>query len=281
MSSAATRGRGRIRSSEDRRSLTEIANFHGTDKGTVGPSADWPAHNYTDIYEAYLSPYRNRDIRVLEIGLGVPGEAWTAKIAHGRNLRGGGSLKMWYDYFPRGRIYGVDINPAAHLDNDRIATYVVDQGDPVALNAFLWSLGRVTFDIIVDDGSHRPDHQQLSLGVLFRRLRPGGLYFIEDLLKNGKGDGKTGRMAVDSVLNTRRVLRKFRMHGQFDTPHGLVNEDYLARHIDCLNFHVPGRRAPGGHETLVAIRKKCSPLLRSALNSNVSHRILQRRGPHH
>ena len=34
------------------KSLTAIANHRGTDKGTVGPSLSWPAHNHTEIYEA-------------------------------------------------------------------------------------------------------------------------------------------------------------------------------------------------------------------------------------
>lgn len=240
----------------DTRSLTEIANEHGTDKGTVGPSPSWRTHNYTDVYEAYLSSLRLDEISLLEIGLGVPGAAWEAKIAHGRNPRGGASLRTWYDYFPKAHVYGLDINSGAHLDNDRISTFVVDQGDPAALRGFLEAVGDVTFDVIVDDGSHRPDHQQVSLGVLFPRLRSGGVYFVEDLLKNGKGDENNNpRMSVDTVLNTRRLLKGFRADGRFESPHALVDEDYLAQHIDHINFHVPRRRGPSP-ESLCAIRKR-------------------------
>jgi len=236
-------------------SLTAIANTHGTDKGTIGPSETWRAHNYTDVYEAYLCKKRNQPIKLLEIGLGVKGEAWQANIVHGRNTVGGASLKMWYDYFPRARIYGVDINPASHIDNDRITTYIVDQGDVDALNGFLESIGNVKFDVIVDDGSHRPDHQQVSLGVLFPRLAPGGFYFIEDLLRNGKGDGKTSRSAVDTVVNTRRLLKGFQRDGFFEQPNALVNEAYLKRHIEFINFHVPRQSGRQNTEALCAIGK--------------------------
>lgn len=221
------------------RSLTEIANSHGTDKGTVGPSRHWRAHNYTDVYDAYLSPLRDREITLLEIGLGVTGAAWEAKIAHGRNVAGGASMRTWSEYFPHGRILGIDINPAAFLDSDRITTYVVDQGDAVALDAFLASVGDLLFDVVVDDGSHRPDHQQVSLGRLFPRLRPGGLSFIEDLLENGKGDGRHHRSAADSVVNTRRLLKGFQAGQGFVGPHALGDEDHLAQHIDHVSFHVP------------------------------------------
>ena len=63
------------------KSLTELANQYGTDKGTVGPVRTWSAHNYTDIYEAYLERYRLSTLTILEIGLGVTGDRWKARDA--------------------------------------------------------------------------------------------------------------------------------------------------------------------------------------------------------
>ena len=110
-----------------RESLTELANRHASDKGTKGPSQTWPVHNYTDVYEAYLHEFRDKEVSLLEIGLGVSGKQWHSAIVHGRNT-GGASLKMWYDYFPKARIYGLDVNPCPELDNDRIKTFVGHQG---------------------------------------------------------------------------------------------------------------------------------------------------------
>ena len=36
-------------------------------------------------------------------------------------------------------------------------------------------------DIIIDDGSHVISHQQISLGFLFKYIKKGGQYWIEDL----------------------------------------------------------------------------------------------------
>ena len=118
-------------------SLTEVANRHGTDKGTIGPSHAWGAWNYTDVYEGYFEPYRSADISILEIGLGVTGDRWAAKIVHGRNVGGGASIKLWRDYFPRATVYGIDVNPAPYLDDDRTHTFVADQGDADQLQAFM------------------------------------------------------------------------------------------------------------------------------------------------
>lgn len=220
------------------KTLTELANYHGTDKGTIGPSTEWGAQNYTDIYQSYLESYRAKPVSILEIGLGVLGDRWEARIVHGRN-EGGASLKMWYDYFPKGRILGVDVNACPHLDNDRIGTFVADQGKVAELQSVIDAAEGTEFDVIIDDGSHRPDHQQISLGFLFKFLKSGGLYFIEDLMPNGLGDNASGRNACDSVLNTYSVLKKFREGGTFAEPHALIDADYLTQHIEYLNFHAP------------------------------------------
>lgn len=221
------------------KSLTELANQYGTDKGTVGPVRTWGAHNYTDIYEAYLERYRLSALTILEIGLGVTGDRWKAQIATGRNAAGGASLRMWYDYFPNAMIYGIDINDGSYLNNDRINVFIADQGRVEDLEAFVKASGVAEFDIVIDDGSHRPDHQQVSLSFFFKLLRSGGLYFIEDLRNNGIGDGATIRGNVSRVQNTRRVLKNFAEYGAFLEPHALLDTSYLEQHIDYMRFHVP------------------------------------------
>ncbi len=49
------------------RHLTDLANHHGSDKGTEGPSPDWAPHKYTDVYEAYLGHLRQMPLNVLEV----------------------------------------------------------------------------------------------------------------------------------------------------------------------------------------------------------------------
>jgi hypothetical protein len=245
-------------------SLTDLANLYGSDKGTVGPAPEWRPHNYTDIYEAYLGDIRNSEVAILEIGLGVVGPRCEVAIVCGRNT-GGASLKMWRDFFPNGKIVGIDINPCSYLDNERVRTYVVDQGSDAELTRFVDALGGMTFDVIVDDGSHRPDHQQIAFGILFKTLKAGGLYFVEDLLSNGLGDAPSERSSCDAVLNTRAVLKGFKRNGCFPEPNALGDTGYLAAHIGHLAFHAPRFCLDDGQlrylpetEFLCAIRKKRS-----------------------
>jgi hypothetical protein len=223
-------------------SLTEIANQEGTDKGTDGPAQAWQGHNYTDVYDAYLSRLRDESITLLEIGLGVDGPNWKANIAQGRNAQGGASMRMWYRYFSRARILGADVNPAEFLDNDRIRTGIVDQGDPEQLRGFLAQAGVERVDVIIDDGSHRPDHQQITLTTLLPYLVSGGMYFVEDLMSNGLGDGTADRFTAEHVLNTRRVLRAFVTEGVFAEPNALGDQgdqSAVGAAIDSIVFHCP------------------------------------------
>ena len=49
---------------EDRPSLSDLATVYGSDKG---PSK----HRYTELYDMLFRPFRDADIRFLEMGLGV------------------------------------------------------------------------------------------------------------------------------------------------------------------------------------------------------------------
>jgi hypothetical protein len=243
-------------------SLTELANHHGSDKGTIGPTPEWLPHNYTDVYEAYLGSMREAPVTLL--ALGVAGEN---RVAGGNT--GGASVKMWRDFFARGRIYGIDVNECSFLDDERVTTFVADQGNVDELAAVLDMIEEPFFDLIVDDGSHRPDHQQISLSFLWDHLKPGGLYFIENLMGNGDGDGKATRMGSKDVLNTRGVLKEFGRTGEFPEPNALMEPVRWSGEVESIHFHVPRvRRAGGpngkaiafepGSESLCAVRKRAA-----------------------
>lgn len=217
--------------------LGEIADRYFCDKGRRGPSARWSANNYVDVYQAYLHHRREEPISLLEIGLGVAGPNWDAKIVHGDNS-GGASMKMWSEYLPNATITGIDINPAPHLNTDRIATYCVDQGSKESLRAFLKQHPDPMFDVIIDDGSHRADHQQVSLEALFPQLKPGGLYFIEDLNDFGYGGRAGGPHATPDTISTRDFFKRYTRTGEIAEPNAFESTDFLSSVADIM-FHSP------------------------------------------
>lgn len=129
-----------------------------------GRQADKWVH-YLDAYDRHLARYRGQAVRLLEIG-----------VSHG------GSLQLWRKYFgPEATIYGVDIDQrCAVIDSDAdIAVRIGSQDDPDFLRSVVAEMGGV--DIVIDDGSHLPRHQEVSFDALFPLLADGGLYVVEDL----------------------------------------------------------------------------------------------------
>lgn len=148
--------------------LAEIFQKTGTDKL-------W-RHGYHHYYEKELAPYRDIDgLRILEIG-----------------ADSGISLGAWMDYFKnpesvQGVAYKVDANAAKKKACEimpdaceRLQIYSLDQSDVNAL-ANMVQQNPAGWDIIIDDGSHLPQHQLISFQRLWPNIRPGGLYVIEDI----------------------------------------------------------------------------------------------------
>ena len=85
---------------------------------------------------------------------------------------------MWRTYFPRARIYGIDMYDKTSHDERRIQTFQGSQTDAEFLERVVAAIGRL--DIVIDDGSHANAHVLRSFELLFPRLAPNGIYAIED-----------------------------------------------------------------------------------------------------
>ena len=91
-------------------------------------------------------------------------------------VKKGSSLLAWQEYFPGAKITGIDIEKV-EVPNTIIC--IGNQND----ENFLKEVGHKhgPFDLIVDDGSHKPEDQIISFNVLYRNyLNVNGLYCIED-----------------------------------------------------------------------------------------------------
>ena len=120
---------------------------------------------YIEEYDRLFKPFRDRTIRMLEIG-----------------IQNGGSLECWSKYFwCADRIVGCDIEPscAALLYADtRIELVVADINSDKTQRAIA---KRGPFDIVIDDGSHHCKDVIGSFVRYFPCVAYGGFYVIEDL----------------------------------------------------------------------------------------------------
>ena len=116
---------------------------------------------YNDLFLKVYPDFQPR--RLLEIGI------WH-----------GGSLAMWREVFDQCEIVGVDrqdlmfVTAKAHLAEDsRVSWKLFNCPDPI-----LGQMGE--FDLIIDDGHHGTEVVLPTFQYLWPKLRPGGLFIIED-----------------------------------------------------------------------------------------------------
>lgn len=200
------------------RSLRALATIAGTDK--------WNAHWYAQHYEKHFAPFRWKRLNILEIGIG----------GYADPDSGGESLLTWKHYFPRARVFGLDIEPKQHLDESRIRTIRGSQVDAELLRSLSTEVGG--FDIVIDDGSHENQHVVATFEVLFPLLRAGGLYAVEDTQTSywpSFGGSSDDLHAAPTMMNYFKRLTDAVNHPEF-----LIEgyePTYLDRHVFALHFY--------------------------------------------
>lgn len=139
----------------------EIAKEIGSDKFT-----DDYAHRYFHFYEREMAGIKPE--RIVEIG-----------------VQKGLSLKFWKRVFPQAEVIGVDVDPTVSVDGFKVV--IADQAEDGAFDWLDWA------DVIIDDGGHTMRQQVKTWNALWKKLRPGGVYVVEDLHTNwmrGYGDAQ-------------------------------------------------------------------------------------------
>ncbi len=209
----------------------ELSSFtkNKIDKGPI-------VHNYTEIYERFFSPLKYKPIKIVEIGIDK-----------------GNSLNLWKAYFPRAKIYAIDIIDASYLDSRRVKTFVADQASREQLNSFIREFGKA-YDIIIDDGGHTMNQQQISLGFLFKYVKLGGYYIIEDVHTSFPKFCSGYGVARGGENSTFKMINNFCENGTFISKYLRDDEiDYLNNNISYINLYVRNNKR---HSMASIIKKK-------------------------
>ena len=202
--------------------LDELANIYNTDKGTAfsGPTK----HGYTPFYENFMLPMRHLPIRLLEIGICMEG------------TEGGHSVNLWLEYFDQASIFTFDIEDMSQhqgiKDNPRVKFFQGDQSNREDFSKMYELFGNEQFDFIIEDGSHRHEHQMTSFGHLFKYVKPGGFYILEDMTIPGR---EVYGYRNDETLP---ILEKLKNTGKIDCTHiteeekAFIEENFLSLDIE-------------------------------------------------
>lgn len=142
-------------------SLELLADNTRTDKNTL--------HSYLPLYQQLLAHKKNSAKNVLEVG-----------------IYQGGSIKLWHDFFPNAKVYGLDI---VHNDNiwdgiknkERIILHTsTDAYNDEFFNANFLDKG-IKFDFMLDDGPHTLESMIQFIKLYSKLMTDDGILIIEDV----------------------------------------------------------------------------------------------------
>ncbi|MBD1167153.1 hypothetical protein IDG99_01620 [Pelagibacterales bacterium SAG-MED09] len=130
-------------------------------KSSPHSSIKWD--NYFEIYENCLNRFINKNITLVEIGIG-----------------NGGSLFMWRNFLgKKAKIIGIELNPEAKkFEKYGFKIFIGDQSDPAFWKDFYNKNGKI--DILIDDGGHTNLQQITTLMESVENMNNGGVILIED-----------------------------------------------------------------------------------------------------
>jgi hypothetical protein len=122
-------------------------------------------HMYcTGFYDKEFLKYKEKQIIITEIGV--------AK---------GGSLVLWDEYFDNAFIIGIDNREQGAREKTKHLSNVQVLYAHAYSEEFVVTLPMS--DIIIEDGSHTFEDQVKSIQLYLKKLKPGGVFIIEDIAK--------------------------------------------------------------------------------------------------
>ena len=157
---------------------------------------------YLYFYEQYLHNYRASPINYLEVG-----------------VQNGGSLQIAKKYFhDDSNIYGIDIDRKVCelLTFEKgITAFCFDAANADHVIEFVKSdfMRGVSFDVVIDDGSHIQADMIKTFTLFFQLLRPGGVYIVEDTVCSYWSEYGGGLLKEDTAVEYFKKLADiFHLH---------------------------------------------------------------------
>ena len=119
---------------------------------------------YFHVYENILSKYKEKKIRLVEIG-----------------IENGGSLFIWKKFLPNAEIIGVDLNDKCKkFEKHGFKIEIGDQNSKQFWNNFFKKYKNV--DVIIDDGGHTNSQQINTVISCVPHINDGGILITEDVM---------------------------------------------------------------------------------------------------
>ena len=148
--------------------LDNLFSHYDTDKANFINSRNEPGHGFSKFYETHLNSFKEKKIKILEIG-----------------SYSGAAAAAFVKYFPNSEVYCLDVNLRNFkYASKKIHTFGLDVSNHKMMLKFLSKINFIKsikhFDVIIDDGSHIQSDQLIALNFFYKYVAIDGFYIIED-----------------------------------------------------------------------------------------------------
>ena len=189
------------------------------------------AHGYAKIYEKYLKEYKEKNLNIIELGSFY-----------------GNASAAFYFYFKNSQIYSADINPDMYLyRSKRLINFFTDTSSRSSIERNILKKD-IQFDLIIEDASHMLKDQIISLFILFKNLKSGGFFIVEEIdFPEKREDMRVGQEFPDLKTILNKTINKENFNSKY------INENeknYFLENFDTIKFYT------GNINEIAIIKKK-------------------------
>lgn len=156
-------------------------------------------HQYAFFYDKYFKDIKNNQLNILELG----------------SFKGGAAAAFSF-FFKNSKIYSGDLYPDIfNFYSKRIINFKIDTSSEELINKFVEKVN-LKYDIVIEDAGHFLKDQIISLFLLFKTLKPKGIFVIEELDfpdtrqdMNIYNEKPTLRQILNCVINKQDFYSKY------------------------------------------------------------------------
>jgi len=176
------------------------------------------AHGYSSFYEKYFFPKKMKNFNILELG----------------SFYGNAAAAIYF-FFKNSKIYSGDIFPDLfRYKSERIKNFYIDSSEEKSINTFV-KKQQIEFDIIIEDAGHFFKDQIISLFILFKTLKPKGLFVIEEL---DFPDTRLDMNINNEKPTLRSILLSIKENKNFKSQYILDEQKkYFLNHFDSIEIY--------------------------------------------
>jgi len=188
------------------------------DKPSKSNKKEVVSHGYAKIYEKYFHKYKEKKLNIIELG----------------SFYGNASAALFF-FFKNSQIYSADINPDMYIYNSkRLENFFADTSSRSSIEENIIKKN-IEFDIIIDDASHMLKDQIISLFILFKILKSGGFFIIEEIDFPEKRDD----MHVNQEFpDLKTILKKINNNENFESKYiNQYEKNYFLNNVDFIKFY--------------------------------------------